>query len=153
MRQVFSTNCTLTVFAVAFLLISCSKNELFKPVSQQIATSQEDERIVSAVPDDIVGRYRVSRFIEDGKNETARFTGYRFAFQADSSLIARTNSGQIVEGSWIPDTTGTIITIDISGTGALDRLVGDWQIVEVTDSRMVLRNADGDRVVFARLSN
>jgi len=85
---------------------------------------------VTAGPEDIIGRYRITRFIEDGKNETSRFKGYRFAFEAASSLIARTNSGQIVTGSWVLDTTGTILTIDISGTGFLDKLVGDWQITE-----------------------
>jgi hypothetical protein len=154
MKQLTSALRTLVVFVIIFFLSSCSKNDLSKPqLSQQAVDVQELEQSVAASPEDIIGRYRITRFTEDGRNETSRFTGYRFSFEADSSLIARTNSGQIVTGSWVLDTTGTILTIDISGTGSLDKLVGDWEIRESSSSRLVLVNEDRDRVVFTRLGN
>ena len=151
MKQLITALGALMVLAIALSLTSCSKSDLSKPVPlQQTVNSQE---MLNADADDIVGRYKIARFIEDGKNETSRFTGYRFVFRADSDFIARTNSGQIVEGNWMLDTTGTILTIDISGTGSLDRLVDDWKIADVTSSRLVLVNADGDRVIFTRLTS
>jgi hypothetical protein len=130
MKHLISTVYTSVVFAVTFSLSSCSKSDLIKPApSQQTAVAEE---LLNANADVIVGRYKITRFIEDGKNETSRFTGYRFAFQADSDFVARTNSGEIVEGNWALDTTGTVITIEHFRDGSLDKLVGDWKIIEAT---------------------
>ena len=152
MKHLFLTSKALPLIAITFMLFSCSKSELSKPgPSQSSASAATVESIVTADTDSIVGRYKIARFIEDTKDETSRFNGYRFEFQSDSDFIARTNSGQIVEGTWTLDSTGTVLNINIPGTGALDKLVGDWRIASLTGTRMVLINAEGDRVVFTRL--
>jgi hypothetical protein len=153
MKQLSKTPCPLLLMAFILIIFSCTKNEPFKASeSTQLLSSQASDAIAADV-DSIVGRYRITSYAEDGKNETSRFKGYRFNFQADSDFVARTSSGQTVEGTWLLDSTGTKLTINISGTGSLNRLVGEWKIANLTSTRLVLTNKDGDRVVFTRLIN
>ena len=152
MKQFSQTPQALSLMAIIFILFSCTKSELSKPSESTQAVSSQAVQTDVITADSIVGRYRITRYTEDGKNETSRFKGYRFDFQSDSDFVARTNSGQIVEGTWLLDSTGTQLSIDISGTGALNRLVGEWKIESVTSTQLILINADNDRVVFTRLT-
>ena len=98
------------------------------------------------------GIYKITRFVDDGEIETAEFNGYTFNFQADGDLIARTNQGQRVEGEWKLYNNGTRMEIKISGTGALDGIDDDdWLVVSLTETQIILRNPDPDRVVFTKI--
>jgi len=99
------------------------------------------------------GIYKITRFIDDGKNETGEFKGYRFNFQADGDLIARTNEGERVKGTWTLDSSGTKMAIKISGTGALDGIDDDdWKVVNIDANEISLRTPDPDRVIFTRVN-
>ena len=153
MKQLSRTPCALPFMAIILILFSCTKSELSKPSELTQLVSFQTSDVITANADSIVGLYRITSYTEDGKNETSRFTGYRFDFQEDSDFVARTNQGQIVTGTWLLDSTGTKLTIDISGTGALNRIDGEWTIVSLTSTRLILKNKDGDRVVFTRITS
>src|SRR5690349_14040184 len=135
---------SLSAIAIILILSSCTKSTLQEPIDTIKATNAKTSNaILLTVSDSIVGRYRITRYIDNGKNETSKFKGYAFQFQSDGKFIARTDSKQIVIGSWVLDSTGTTITINISGTGSLNNLVGDWQIINVTSTQIILANTDG----------
>ena len=141
----------LPAMAITFLLWSCTKSELSTPPATMQTASEES---VSTATTAMLspGIYRITRFIDDGRNETTEFNGYTFNFQADGDLIARTNQGQKVEGEWKLNNKGTKMEIKISGTGALDGIDGDdWIVVSLTGSQIIIRNPDPDRVVFTKI--
>jgi hypothetical protein len=99
------------------------------------------------------GIYKITRFIDDENNETGEFKGYRFNFQADGDLIARTNEGERVKGTWTLDSSGTRMVIKISGTGALNGIDdNDWKVVNIDANEISLRTPDPDRVIFTRVN-
>jgi hypothetical protein len=90
--------------------------------------------------------------LDDGKNETTELTGYRFNFRADGALIARTNEGEKVVGTWTLNSKGTRMQINISGKDALDKVNDDWIVISITDMQMKLHNQDADRVIFTKVN-
>ena len=98
------------------------------------------------------GIYEITRFLDEGKNETTKFKGYRFNFKAHGTLIAKTDKGDHVTGTWTLNNKGTRMEIKISGKDALDKIDDDWIVVSITDMEISLRNQHPDHVVFTRVN-
>ena len=140
----------LPAMVIILLLWSCTKSELATPPTPVQSASDESASSTAAMLSP--GLYRITRFVDDGRNETAEFKGYTFNFQADGDLIARTNEGERVEGEWKLNNNGTRMEIKISGKGALDGIDDDdWIVVSLTGSQIIIRNLDPDRVVFTKI--
>jgi len=79
---------------VAVLFAACSKDA---DDSNNFANLQADvETITNTVS---TGSWVITNFIDSGKNETGDFTGYRFSFNSDGSLVAD-NSTNNATGTW-----------------------------------------------------
>src|SRR5688500_260022 len=89
----------LAFSTLILLLLSCTKDSL-KPSAvvttsaSEIKGSKQSELAYLSTVSVSPGIYKVYKFIEKGKDETAQFKGYTFKFQSDGVLIATTSSGQ-----------------------------------------------------------
>ena len=153
MKHLFLKLKVLSVLTITCLLWACNKSPLDAP-SRATQSTSADQSVSNSMSSVKVspGIYKITRFLEEGKNETAEFNGYRFNFRADGTLIARTNKGDRVEGTWTLNNNGTMMVIDISGKDALDKIDDDWIVVSITDMQISLRNQHPDHVVFARVN-
>lgn len=94
------------------------------------------------------GTWKITYFYDTDKEETANFTGYNFTF--GSSLTA-TNGVNIYTGTWsITDSNSNDDTMDdlhfnIAFTAPPDfeDLSDDWDIIEVTDTKIKLIDVSG----------
>jgi len=137
--------------AIILMLSSCTKEKVSQPVSQQSSLTSDDALQSGEVVTEAVtaGTYVVLRFIDSGDDQTAKFNGYTFQFQADHDLIATTRSGKVFIGSWRLNAAETRMTINISGNAALKDLDDDnWRVVKLTNQRISLAKPGPDRVVF-----
>jgi len=151
MKHLFLKSKLLSVLTITCLFWACTKSPLDAPSGTQPTSA--DQSVSNAMSSVKVspGIYKITRFLEEGKNETAEFNGYRFNFRADGTLIARTNKGDRVEGTWTLNSKGTMMVINISGKDALDKIDDDWIVVSITDMQISLRNQHPDRVVFTKI--
>jgi len=152
MKHLFLKPKVLPVLAIICMLWACTKSPLDKPSgaaqSASVDQATADTPAVKVSP----GIYKITRYLDEGKNETSAFTGYRFNFRAGGTLIARTNEGDRVEGTWTLNSKGTRMVINISGKKALDKIDDDWIVVSSTDMQIRLRNLEPDRVVFTKIN-
>ena len=146
----------LYLVSFAFLMLGCGDD----PNPELNTKVDEVQDIVTA------GRWRISSFINDDKDETSDYTGYIFQFQPTGVLIA-TNGPASLSGSWVvteqrdgSDGTNTFddIDFDISFASApvLSKLSEDWEIIEATDTKIDLRhmsggNGDTDLLTFNKI--
>jgi hypothetical protein len=150
MKHLFLKLKILSVLTITCLLWACNKS----PVDTPSQPASDDQSVNSATASAKVspGIYKITKYLDEGKNETVEFNGYRFNFRSDGMLIARTDKGDRVEGTWKLNSKGTMMVIDISGKDELDKIDDDWIVVSITDMQISLRNSDADRVVFTRIN-
>lgn len=102
------------------------------------------------------GLWRISRFVEDGIDETSDFTGFTFDFQTNDVIIANHNDSN-TNGTWLSFTDDGRLELRIefgSSNLALQELNDDWYFVRQSDTEIVLeeRNEQGgtDTLIFTR---
>ncbi len=88
------------------------------------------------------GVWRVTSYMDSGKNETSKYSGWTFDFRSNGTFVANIPSpARTVEGTWAETSSSSNkLIISISGTKALDDLSDDWLIVEKSGS--VIRLTD-----------
>ena len=100
MKILFTKSKTLSLLTMICMLWACNKSELVTPPTAQSTSTDEmkaDEIITAALSP---GIYKITRFTDEGDNETSEFRGYTFNFQADGDLVAKTNENDRVRGTW-----------------------------------------------------
>lgn len=129
------------------MLSACSSDDDdVKDNSQQIS---QIENIVES------GNWRITNFIDSGKNETSDFTGYDFLFNSDGSLIA-TNGTNTIDGTWsITDDSSSSsssssdddidfnIFFPVPDTNDFEDLNDDWDIISSTSTKIELIDMSG----------
>jgi len=96
------------------------------------------------------GNWRISLFMDSGKDKTAEYASYRFTFRSDQSIIAKNGSSSIT-GFWsisdknpgddsIHDLTFHIV---FSSSSALESLSEDWEIIVESKKRIELSHVSG----------
>lgn len=85
------------------------------------------------------GTWKISLFIENGKNQTDYFTSHKFNF-TDTSIISQRSSGKEFNGSYLlTEKDGknkmSIIYPEIIPEGFL---LGDWDIIKCSDHEIQL---------------
>lgn len=96
------------------------------------------------------GDWRITSYIDSGKDETSHFSGYFFSFGSNGT-ISVTNSSVTYAGTWSvtdsssnDDTPGVMdFTILFSLGNNFDDLSEDWQIVSQTSSKIELKHVSG----------
>ena len=107
---------------------------------------------IEASASDITGEWRVTRFIDDGENETDDLDDFILEFQDDNDLII-TRGTQSITATWSLSSDGRRLTLDIDDGEAsqidpedeLEELDDDpWIFVTITDQVMNLLEYDDD---------
>ncbi len=98
------------------------------------------------------GNWKITEFIDSGKDETNHFTGYIFTFAANGTLTA-TNGNNIQTGTWAvtdsnsqDDSPGSPdFVIQFNVTNDFSDLNEDWTIIAKTDTRIELKHVSGGK--------
>ena len=135
---------SLAVLAAStFLLSSCSKDNSVAPATTTSSSVIEEKRPAPGV-------YTIAKFIDTGDDETAQFNGYTFTFKKNGAFIATFN-GQTFNGSWSLNSQETVMTLNISGTNALEDLDDDdWTVVRITPTTIKISSNGPDVVTFVK---
>ncbi len=90
------------------------------------------------------GLWIVANYIDSGDDETARFNGFELDFSADSTVTA-TKSDDVLPGNWstIIDDGVDKLVLDFGEHMPFNKLNDDWDIVDVKDARIELKDVSG----------
>jgi hypothetical protein len=113
--------------------------------------SSNDSQTIAQLESSIkTGTWRISRFIEDGDNQTNHFNGYVFTFNENGTVIA-TNGTNTIAGTWVT-TNGSssssgsnpkfILQFE-AANGPFEEISEDWRIESATSSIVDLKNVSG----------
>ena len=130
-----------TILTLSVVLTSCSSDDTISIDSldiQQVADVTKD------------GSWRISSYIDSGKDETSDYNGYSFDF-ADNGLLSATNGSNTYNGSWsvTNDSSSSSSQDDIdfniffSAPENFEELSDDWDIVSVSNSKIELIDVSG----------
>jgi len=132
---------TLLLFTASLLaLTSCSNGD---PVISPNSPSGIQNTVQS-------GNWRITSFIDSGKDETNHFQGFSFTFGVNNALTAANGSNSYV-GTWnITDSNSNDdnisdlhFIIQFNLTNDFESLNEDWQIVSRTSTRIDLIHVSG----------
>lgn len=141
----------------ALSLWSCSNND----DEANLSPSPQVNQLETNLKD---GTWRVSRFVDAGKDETSDFNGFAFVFQNDGNVSVRANSREFV-GTWsITDDNSNDDSNELSDldfnlqfnlSNALEELTDDWDIVSQSSTELQLQsvsggNGDTDLLTFTK---
>ena len=129
---------------LAILFAACSNSDT---TSDPVADLSTKTNMV------MQSNWKVTQYIDSGKDETSDFAGYSFIFNTDGNFTA-VASGATYTGSWIlaagsnsPDDSGNNsddnldkLTITISGNKQMDDLNHKWLVEKITATEIWLRD-------------
>lgn len=78
------------VFLFIFLSTSCSRNV-------DVASTAD---VLQIAENEVLGRWRIDRFIDGGIDETPEFAGITVGFEADGKFFIFKNNSRLYEGVW-----------------------------------------------------
>ena len=96
------------------------------------------------------GDWKITSYIDSGKDETNHFSGYFFTFNSNGTISA-TNGSVTNAGTWSltdsnsnDDTPGVVdFTILFNLGNDFDSLSEDWQILSQTSKKIELKHVSG----------
>jgi hypothetical protein len=126
---------TLIIFLLSLMVFACEDS----------ATNESQNMVTSIVTS---GTWRITYYYDTDKEETTTFTGFNFTF---ATALTATKGSTTHTGTWsISDTNSNDDTMDdlhfnIAFTAPPDfeDLSDDWDILEVTDTRIKLIDLSG----------
>jgi hypothetical protein len=101
------------------------------------------------------GRWKVTKFSENGEDQTNRLAGYALSFKEDYSAAAA-NSNGTVNGSWSCGKRNNHMTFGIRfSPDPLNRISKDWDVLDQCGNRtLILGNGSGsetDRLTLEKM--
>lgn len=139
MRAIYSPLTLILLAATLFLLPACKK------VQKNDQTYQEVESYLKS------GSWHVSKFLDSGNDESARFEGYTFHFNNDGYVVA-SDGNYSSTGTWklSPSATGnpddlTLTTVFHSGV-YFEKLTKDWSFVSHSSMKCEMKEKSNDSV-------
>ena len=129
------------LFVLSFGMISCSDNGESDP--NLLSKEQIEDNMNS-------GNWRITKFIDSGKDETNHFSGYDFVFN-ENGVLTSSSGTNTYEGSWSisdsnsgddsPDDLDFNILFNL--TNDFEDLNDDWDILTITASKIELEDISG----------
>lgn len=136
--KTYYANLIGSIFLI-FLMISCSDtNENFNSIKDEIEGDMKS------------GTWKITKFIDSGKNETSDYNGYTFSFDSNDILIANKDS-MIFTGSWNisssnsndDDLDDLDFNISFSSPDVLEEITEDWSIITNSSKKIELIHISG----------
>lgn len=156
---------TLVLFIVmlSFGLMSstCSKDD-------DSSSDDDQSQIPGWVQTAKVGTWKISLYKDDGEDETYHYTGYAFTF-GDNNVLTAVKGDDTTTGSWSithdsssgdDDDGGSSGDVDFniffSAPPVLEELSDDWDIINITSSKIELVDVSGgnggtDHLTFVKI--
>ena len=102
---------------------------------QNVAITPDDEVILQQ------NDWKVSYFYDKDHEETSDFRNYSFSFDENGTFSA-TKNGETKTGTWHfgTDDSHAKLHISITGNTVLDELSDDWLIVNISDTKIELKD-------------
>ncbi len=107
-----------------------------------------DNNQVSNVNDDVQsGTWKITSFIDSGKDETYHFTNYGFEFQG-GGVVTAVSSSNTISGTW-SITTGSSssssnkFNLNFGPDDPFEDLNDDWDIQENSSKKIILMDVSG----------
>lgn len=131
----------LMSMSVLFTLVSCTNDN---PANLSPTVVQNNVQ---------AGAWRITSFIDSGKDETSHFSGYTFTFD-NNGTITSTNSSVTYSGTWSitdnnsnDDSPDSDIDFNIffNLSNNFEDLSEDWHIVSQTSTRIELIHVSGGK--------
>lgn len=125
---------------------------LFASCSDDDDGSPDPVEGIEVNADDLIGEWRVTRFIDDGDDETDDLDDFTLEFRDNNDLII-SNGSQGITARWSLSSNGKVLNIDIDDDDAdlidpdddLEELEDDpWIFISLTDQVMELLEEDDD---------
>ncbi|MFC3879710.1 hypothetical protein ACFOSV_05965 [Algoriphagus namhaensis] len=126
-------------FVLTFLLFSCDDED-----KDPILNASEEE-LVNTVENSV---WRISLFIEDGKDETSDYSGITFNF-LPAGKIEAFNGGQLMEeGTWktLRDDGKLEFWITFTQNEILEEISDDWYVLSMTATKIEMED-DNDQFI------
>lgn len=125
---------------LVLLFASCTQDDTVTPVNDPVLLQQQVQ----------AGGWRITSFIDSGKDETAHFSGYVFTF-GSNGILGATNGSTNHSGSWSvnhgnsqDDSPGDVdFNIFFNLTNAFEDLNEDWHILSQSETRIELIHVSG----------
>lgn len=131
----------ILVLSLVITSAACSKTDDAKTPSALSSTAKQEI---------IADTWQVSSYIDNGKDETSKFSGYSFTF-SENGILTATNSGTTFTGTWLigSDHSGSDdsshqsgddnkLIINITGNYQMDELSDDFLIGSISETEIVL---------------
>ena len=131
----------LLSLCVIFALSACESDDDINP-------SNDPQAVNTALT--IAGGLKISKSIEEGKDNTSLYAPYLFTFNSNGSVTASTTS-QSISGTYriVPDDDGPELQMDFPDGTVLYELSDDWYFL--TQDNTTIRFEDsGDILEFKR---
>lgn len=118
--------------SLAFIGSSCSTS-----FSDSIAQINADTASLSGS-----GAWKVTKFVEDGKNETSDYSSQEFYFEDEGQFRVVGADGSTYKGTWARTTDDGLprLVIRISGTKDLEEIDDDWVLELFNETVIELRD-------------
>lgn len=137
----------LKLFSTLLLALSA----LFTMNSCSNSTDDSADLTPTVIQNNVqTGDWKITSYIDSGKDETNHFSGYFFTFNSNGTISA-TNGSVTNAGTWSltdsnsnDDTPGVVdFTILFNLGNDFDSLSEDWQILSQTSKKIELKHVSG----------
>lgn len=137
----------LKLFSTLLLALSA----LFTMNSCSNSTDDSADLTPTVIQNNVqTGDWKITSYIDSGKDETNHFSGYFFTFNSNGTISA-TNGSVTYAGTWSltdsnsnDDTPGVVdFTILFNLGNDFDSLSEDWQILSQTSKKIELKHVSG----------
>ncbi|MBK7763445.1 MAG: hypothetical protein IPI46_08725 [Bacteroidetes bacterium] len=124
----------LTLYFVVLTVTSCTKSNSVGGIN--ISASQTKSIIQN-------GSWKVSYFFDSG-DETYKFSGYNFTFNA-TGAVAAIKSSTTINGTWSSgnDDSQVKFVLDFNGVSPFNDIEDDWHVISQTNSEVKLIDVSG----------
>ncbi|MEZ4951739.1 MAG: hypothetical protein R2784_20465 [Saprospiraceae bacterium] len=131
---------TILSLIFALSLISCDKDDVIIPANNL------NDPVVTFLTQN--NGLVITKFIEDGEDETNYFRSFVFNFETDGTVIASGN-GQNISGSYLifKDDNRTELKMSFPVTNNFNELNDDWYFIS-QDANSITFDDDGDLLIF-----
>lgn len=107
----------------------------------QSCRKDKQEDIATTVATNYVnnGKWKITKFEEDGKNEMDHFSGCLFEFNTNGTVQV-TKNGKVIRGTWSKSGDKFMINFDAPPFNELNE---DWVVISGTATSMQLKHVSG----------
>lgn len=125
------------------IFISLSSLLLFTQCTQETVSPFTDTQQMNTTV--VAGSWRITNFVDSGKDHTNLFTGYTFTFSTNG-LISAVKGSTTITGSWATENEDSDLKLYLAflSPSSFEGLTEDWRITsKTTTSKLVLEHISG----------